>query len=120
MAHPIEIMPLEIVLDEDTLRKWIDWIWTQSDDDNEHGHKGIAHLLHTILLHGSLHREPTDIIIYNFRDGEEVIADYDEEYAEYLDYLARQPNLIDNVDTWKSRYPDDENMPAGTSIDEEE
>ncbi len=120
MAHPIEIMPLEIVLDEDTLRKWIDWIWKESDDENELGHKGIAHLLHTILLHGSLHREATDIVIYNFRNGEEVIADYDEEYAEYLDYLARQPNLIDNVETWKSRYPDEEHHPQGEALDEEE
>ena len=113
-------MPLEIVLDEDTLRKWIDWIWKESDDENELGHKGIAHLLHTILLHGSLHREATDIVIYNFRNGEEVIADYDEEYAEYLDYLARQPNLIDNVETWKSRYPDEEHHPQGEALDEEE
>ena len=105
-------MPLEIVLDEDTVRKWSDGIWTQADDDNDKGHKGIAHLLHTILLHGALHREPTDIIIYNFRDGEEVIADYDAEYAEYLDYLACQPNLIDGVDTWKERYPDSEHQPT--------
>jgi len=112
VTHPIEIMPLEIVLDEDTLRKWIDWIWTQADDDNENGHKGIAHLLHTILLHGALHREPTDIVLYNFRDGEEVIADYDTEYAKYLDYLARQPNLIDGVNTWKELYPDKDNQPS--------
>ena len=107
-------MPLEIVLDEETLRKWIDFIWSADEEaDADSQHKGIAHLLHTILLHGSLYREPTDIIVYNFRNGEEVIGDYDKEYGEYLDYLARQPNLIDAPNLWTERYPPTENMPSG-------
>lgn len=91
------IMATEIRLDLDTLREYVnateptaEWANSRQSQCPECGaemhHKGIHAMIKSILIMGSLWRDPPTIILTH----EDVEADLDEELAELLDAIAQK------------------------------